>query len=174
MAATKDLPIQISEEEFRKTVACINKKISEGEKAIPGEWKLHENYMCKIEKRVFQECCYRLEFHIVYSEAYSVPVLYFNAYNETGTPVTRDILKRMVIRDANAEFTQQMHPFFNLPFWMLNPCRTTETMEVLSASFERTDDCEIARGRSWLQSYVTIWLSVCSQLVHMDVDPWLL
>nr|XP_006814594.1 PREDICTED: ubiquitin-like-conjugating enzyme ATG10-like [Saccoglossus kowalevskii] len=79
-------------------------------------------------------CSY--EYHIIYSDSYSLPVLYFNSYKEDGRLLTLDeiwenipCLYQTHVKEEKWSFvTQQDHPILCRPFYQLHPCHTADVM----------------------------------------------
>ncbi|CAF3836330.1 unnamed protein product [Rotaria magnacalcarata] len=72
--------------------------------------------------------CLKYEFHIVYSESYSVPVLYFNISNLDGSLLSLDDVWKLFMHKHTSNMyetiTQQEHPILHRPFFILHPCHT--------------------------------------------------
>jgi len=111
-----------------------------------------------------------VEFHVVHSYSYLVPILYWNASFSDGKPLSRDEIWRL-LQDvpANADkwgvVTQQEHPYLGRPFYYLHPCHTAEAMAGAedSAASSRDDYC----GESW--DYLTSWLSMFGRIVGLSL-----
>ncbi|KAI7820683.1 autophagocytosis associated protein [Gamsiella multidivaricata] len=113
-------------------------------------------------------------YHIVFSPSYQVPVLYFNAYRPDGVAIPiEDIYRSLVpedwqssIRDAglNGGISQQDHPILNGPFFYMHPCETVSLMETILS-----DQTFHESRRSFLDSYITTWLSLTGQAVGVTI-----
>ena len=72
--------------------------------------------------------CFKYDFHIVFSESYSVPVLYFNISHLNGSLLSLDEIWNLFIHKKNSNMyetiTQQEHPILQRPFFVLHPCHT--------------------------------------------------
>merc|ERR1711860_338971 len=72
------------------------------------------------------------DYHIIYSESYSVPVLYLNVYKSDGKTISLGQIwdlcpssyKILIENHKWTTLTQQMHPYFGRPFFQLHPCHT--------------------------------------------------
>ena len=98
------------------------------------------------------------EYHVIYSPAYQVPVLYFNAWHSTGALLTPDEVWRFApsrpAGDAYNYITQADHPVLGGPFYQVHPCRTEVLMgEVL--------------GRQ--DKYLIAWLSFLGRDVGLSL-----
>ena len=103
-----------------------------------------------------------LEYHIIYSPVYNVPVLYFNAYAPSGKLLSLDELWSSIPPqyrgvDRWTFVTQQEHPLIGRPFFQLHPCHTHTMMEKLGKSMEK-------------RYYLIRWLSAVGPAVHLDVS----
>ncbi|KAI3950841.1 hypothetical protein MKX01_021962 [Papaver californicum] len=116
------------------------------------------------------------DFHIVYSNSYRVPVLYFRGYRSDGQILTLDEVERdlpanslKVLRESKWTFiTQEEHPLLNRPWYTLHPCGTSEWMKLLflggySQAKDGSSSCSV------MQQYLISWLSVVSQVVGLNV-----
>lgn len=108
------------------------------------------------------------EYHIVYSESYSVPVLYFNAYTASGGLLPLDEIWELVpryyssrlIQDKWTFITQVEHPYLCRPFFQLHPCNTEKLMSALPNS-----DCKASVS----DSYLIRWLSTVGPVIRLKV-----
>lgn len=66
------------------------------------------------------------EYHIVYSEEYQVPVLYFQLRGSEGQLLPLE--KFVSFRGERIIASQQLHPHLDLPFFYLHPCQTAQFM----------------------------------------------
>ena len=109
-----------------------------------------------------------LEYHIVYCESYSVPVLYFNAYTSSGQLLTLEQMWGLVPhsylerleQDRWTFLTQAEHPYLGRPFFMLHPCHTDKLMSALSNHTSAES-----------QNYVISWLSAVGPVVLLNISP---
>ena len=109
------------------------------------------------------------DFHIVYSESYSVPVLYFNVYTDSGMLLSVDAVWNLVpefyrarlAEDRWSFITQVEHPLLGRPFYQLHPCHTGKLMSSFTA--------KIDVGSESSSSYLITWLSVVGPVVNLRV-----
>ncbi|XP_074642454.1 ubiquitin-like-conjugating enzyme ATG10 [Tubulanus polymorphus] len=101
------------------------------------------------------------EYHVLFSNSYSVPVLYFNIYYSDGKLVTLDKVWDYVPQEHREHLenekwsmiTQQEHPVLGRPFYQLHPCRTSELMGKLAAD----------------RNYTVTWLSAVGPIVGLNL-----
>lgn len=85
-----------------------------------------------------QDNIYSFEYHILYSLAYSVPMLYFNARKSNGTLIKLEDAWNIFDQryktniDMLSTLTQMEHPILFQPFLTLHPCRTKEFLGIMS------------------------------------------
>ncbi|CAG8515748.1 2143_t:CDS:2 [Racocetra persica] len=119
---------------------------------------------------------FTVDYHIIYSTSYKVPVLYFNAYNSDGTLLTNDEiysnlvhpLKQNDIKNAgfNGAISQQDHPTLLLPFYYLHPCETATLMaSIVSDSKVDNNKPQVLP----LEGYIRSWLSLVGSVVGVKV-----
>ena len=77
----------------------------------------------------------QLQYHVVYSSSYEVPVLYFLASFQNGKQLPlKDIWSLISETYTSAEsdrwglVTQQEHPLLSRPFYHIHPCHTAQVM----------------------------------------------
>jgi ubiquitin-like-conjugating enzyme ATG10 len=77
--------------------------------------------------------CLKYDFHIVFSESYAVPVLYFNISQLDGSLLSLDDIWKLFIHkntsDMYETITQQEHPILHRPFFVLHPCHTENLLK---------------------------------------------
>lgn len=113
------------------------------------------------------------EYHIIYSQSYAVPVLYFNAYKQDGMLLKLDEIWKQVPETYAKQLehqrwsmlTQQEHPFLHSPFYMLHPCNTQKLMEQI---YEK-NSCE--PNHEQMKNYLVTWLSTVGPVVGLTVNP---
>ena len=106
-----------------------------------------------------------LEYHIVYSTSYGVPVLYFNAHKQNGKLLSLDELwstipphyQERLQHEKWTFVTQQEHPLLGRPYFQLHPCYTETFMGNRTA------------GNWEGGSYLVRWLSAVGPVVHLDL-----
>ena len=118
-----------------------------------------------------------INFDIVHSPAYQVPVLYLTCRSvlpgatQPGKLLTPDEIFETVIatdhkeqfRQSNAlhAFSATDHPITNLPVCFVHPCRTAEAME------------SIAGAEQSPVAYLIAWIGLIGQDVGLHVPVWL-
>lgn len=108
------------------------------------------------------------EYHILFSESYSVPVLYFNAYTRSGKLISLDDVWSLVpehYRDRLASnrwsfITQVEHPYLGRPFYQLHPCNTEKLMSASS---------KVGSENSEKENYLIRWLSLVGPVVNIKI-----
>ncbi|XP_047985865.1 ubiquitin-like-conjugating enzyme ATG10 [Leguminivora glycinivorella] len=121
-------------EEFLK----ISQKINDG-------WQLSQIQEDKkktyLKKESFKTCegtaedsaLVKTEYVIFYNHSYCVPSFSFNVWNSTGCLLPLEKIRHMsFIRISEKDFysviTQQEHPLFFRPYFMMHPCHTEELL----------------------------------------------
>ncbi|KAG8224685.1 hypothetical protein J437_LFUL003800 [Ladona fulva] len=105
------------------------------------------------------------EYHIVYSVSYSVPVLYFNAWRDSGELLTLEEIWNEIPPsmkpDAEDKYwsliSQQEHPLLGKPFFQIHPCQTANLISAIKG---------IAGERIFIP-----WLSTVGPLVNLSLSP---
>ncbi len=110
-----------------------------------------------------------LEYHVVHSVSYQVPILYFNASYTNGRPlplndIWRLLSLRFVSTDANkwGLLTQQEHPYLGQPFYHIHPCHSAEVMD-------KALQCSLALEGQGRGNYLITWLSTFALLVGLEL-----
>lgn len=115
---------------------------------------------------------YTFEYHIIYSESYSVPVLYFNGYHSDGRPLSLEEVwsnvpecyQDQISGNKWSILTQQEHPKLGIPCFMLHPCHTADLM---SSALSGVSDPGASAFRS---NYLISWLSAVGPLVGLKLS----
>lgn len=104
--------------------------------------------------------CLKYEFHVVYSESYSVPVLYFNISHLDGSLLSLDDVWKLFMHKNTSNMyetlTQQEHPILHRPFFLLHPCHTEELLRKVAD--------QTAKKR------FLFWLSIFGQSIGLPVS----
>ncbi|WAR20520.1 GALM-like protein [Mya arenaria] len=109
-----------------------------------------------------------VEYHVLYSESYSVPVLYFNCHlpdgrlltlNEIWSQVPLNYQERLQ-QDRWTFLTQVEHPYLGRPFYQLHPCHTDKLMAMVA---------KVPGGVA--RNYVISWLSSVGPVVGLNLRP---
>ncbi|KAK3831541.1 MAG: hypothetical protein J3R72DRAFT_454768 [Linnemannia gamsii] len=126
-----------------------------------------------------------VNYHIVFSPSYQVPVLYFNAYRPDGATISlEDIYDSLVpeewrgaIRNAglNGGISQQDHPVLNTPYFYMHPCETVPLMETIIQNQSSSSNSIVTGAKgdgsstSVLENYIMTWLSFTGQAIGVSV-----
>lgn len=99
----------------------------------------------------------QLEHHIVYSTSYQVPVLYFRAFHDSGSPLSLEEIYQHIIPPLFHETTvsQMEHPVLGIPCWYIHPCDTRQLMSTMQ--YESLD-------------YIKSWLSVYGPIARCPIN----
>ncbi|CAI2178588.1 18122_t:CDS:2 [Funneliformis geosporum] len=124
-----------------------------------------------------------VDYHIIYSTSYKVPVLYFNAYHNDGTPLTNDEIYSCLIQPSRLEdikiagfhggISQQDHPTLLIPFYYLHPCETATLMKSIvdiPRSTKSNSDYNILQNKISIEGYVRSWLSLVGNVVGLKIE----
>ena len=120
-----------------------------------------------------------VEYHIVYSDSYEVPILYFNATQSNGQQLSLDDIWKIVSKDLTSSnpdrwslVSQQEHPLLGRPFYHVHPCHTAKVMgkalTVLSCEQHRSETMS-SNGGTNSPNYLIAWLSTFGPLVGLRV-----
>ncbi|XP_071844066.1 ubiquitin-like-conjugating enzyme ATG10 isoform X2 [Apostichopus japonicus] len=107
-----------------------------------------------------------MEYHVVYSESYQVPVLYFNAFHSDGKLLSLNEIwdrvpslhRQRIEHDKWTVITQQEHPIFGRPFFQLHPCHTEDLMKQVLPNSSKSKS-----------NYIVTWLSSVGPLVGLHL-----
>jgi len=170
---------KISKEEFQisaQEFAHISDKLFDNWKYE----KVGENDTAIVLKKdkivtTFEGNHYNVEYHVVYSQSYNVPVLYFRLYDSSGQSVVdnSEAIRILCTTKTNRKqlesfkwesLTQQMHPILHVPFFQLHPCHTETWMKILSDTEEEPLPKKI--------NYLVTWLSFVGNNVgiHLPLE----
>lgn len=122
-------------------------------------------YLEKKSQQLYQNDIITIVFHVIYSESYSVPILYTNISRSNGSIFKYGEMYNffnLVATDKNQEsgliLTQQEHPILFIPFYFMHPCKTSEWMN-------RT----ALRSKESL-NYTLKWLSFVFSVLQIPLD----
>ncbi|XP_069127205.1 ubiquitin-like-conjugating enzyme ATG10 [Argopecten irradians] len=107
------------------------------------------------------------EYHVVYSQSYNVPVLYFNIYKADGSLLNLeevwsrvpDMYRDRLHLDRWTFLTQQEHPILGRPYFQLHPCHTADLMEQVAGISSPGNN----------SNYIIAWLSAVGPVVGLDL-----
>ncbi|XP_061401768.1 ubiquitin-like-conjugating enzyme ATG10 [Musca vetustissima] len=110
------------------------------------EGQSYLKYKQKISDPLSQDLI-QLEYHIVYSISYQVPIMYFQAHYSDGKMLTLDnVWQLFQFQQKDSQYsredmlsilTQMEHPILFKPYMCLHPCRTAEVLEQTPTSKNR-------------------------------------
>lgn len=113
----------------------------------------------------------RCDCHVIYSNSYCNPVLYFNMFSSNGKLVSLQEIwdnyvhpsyKIHVKHDPWSFLTQSEHPVLMMPYIQLHPCHTASFMKPFHEISQSA--CSVAFN------YVLSWLSVVLPVIGLDND----
>lgn len=110
------------------------------------------------------------ELSVVYSETWSVPVLYFRAQYSDGTAMPRSDILNMLEYDSSESnswdfISEEEHPITGMPSFFLHPCQTSARMELLHKSM-----CSQRDGINQ-KSKLLRWISMMLPAVNLRLSP---
>lgn len=119
------------------------------------------------------------KYHIVYSEAYRVPVLYFNVYNMKDSSLlsVNQILRFISYKNSGSALlpsnvnpytfiTQGEHPILSTIFYYVHPCETANLMQIVAASIQQQ---QLQDANLQLPNYIRSWLSFIGRMIFLDI-----
>lgn len=112
----------------------------------------------------------QVEYHVVYSDSYSVPVLYFNAHHLSGQSLQHNELEVLFSPSHASTMKQQIwttltqveHPILQTPYYMLHPCKTASLMASVMPA-----DRNINLKHD---NYLIQWMSTICPAVRLTID----
>ena len=113
-----------------------------------------------------QQIYHVYDYHVVYSPAYAVPVLYFDAKTADGRRLTLDEIWNTVDLeyatniqyDAWSLISQQEHPLLGRVFYFIHPCHTSNFMNLIN-------------GKGSSQNlYLCTWLTAVGRVVGLQLS----
>ncbi len=139
-------------EEEEADVASLDRSRGEGGRAEKGEWLVH------------------MEYHVVHSVSYQVPILYFTASYLNGQALTLEQIWDLITPDYVSHgtdkwgmVTQQEHPYLGRPFYHIHPCHTATVVG-------RALQCSSRVGGDTppTSNYLMTWLSTFAPVVGLE------
>ncbi|CAG8556865.1 3648_t:CDS:2 [Paraglomus occultum] len=110
--------------------------------------------------------CLTVDYHIIYSSSYRVPVLYFNAYYSNGSPLSIDDIFSHVIEPSrrddlrtagfNGAVSQQDHPTLMIPFYYLHPCETPFLLKNIVDNTRELSEKSVVHVDGYLRSWLSL------------------
>ena len=120
----------------------------------------------------------QFEYHVIYSQSYQVPVLYFTATFHSGRLVPlKDIWRFLspfhVARGSGMEWesvTQAEHPMLSQPFYHIHPCHTPDVMATILSLNKYKKDGSIEKNTEL--NYLLSWLTIFGPTIglHVPID----
>ncbi|KAI8996910.1 hypothetical protein BDB01DRAFT_768967 [Pilobolus umbonatus] len=112
------------------------------------------------------EILVEMDYHIVYSPSYQVPVLYFRAtYYHDKTGLSLDDLYQYIIPsvyqtdilqpNSTSVISQSDHPALGVPYWYVHPCETRTLMHCFRFNPE---------------DYIQVWLSIQGPILNCQLS----
>lgn len=132
------------------------------------EAEKEDDYCCTVSTVMKPSGCISCEYHVVYSNSYKSPVLYFNMYTTDGKLLTLDQIWKLVPRQEQERLegnlwslvSQSEHPILGRPFYFIHPCHTAKMMAKL-----------LSIRSSSMGNYVLTWLSAVGPMIGLAVSP---
>ncbi|GET50453.1 ubiquitin-like-conjugating enzyme ATG10 isoform X1 [Rhizophagus irregularis DAOM 181602=DAOM 197198] len=111
---------------------------------------------------------FTVDYHIIYSASYKVPVLYFNAYRKEPSR-----LEDIKTAGFHGGISQQDHPTLLIPFYYLHPCETATLMKSIvntsqPATSNSNNNNNLLREIS-IEGYIRSWLSLVGNVVGLKI-----
>ena len=126
-----------------------------------------------LEKRT--DTFVQMEYHVIHSVSFQVPILYFNAsYSNGQSLVISDVWELLspefVLPESDrwGMVTQQEHPYLGRPFYHIHPCHTAGAMGravLCSTGKEGKEEGEGGAGGN----YLVTWLSTFGPVVGLTL-----
>ncbi|CAL1538628.1 unnamed protein product [Lymnaea stagnalis] len=109
------------------------------------------------------------EYHILYSESYCVPVLYFIVFRADGKLLSLEEVwklcpssyQKLLTENKWATLTQMEHPILGRPYLQLHPCHTADLMTQIMSHSKHYNK----------KNYLVTWLSTVGPLVGLQISP---
>lgn len=156
----------LNNDEFNSAMSDFIQK----SKLIQDDWEMKEfeglQYMTK-KSTIFDTLSSPLtvEYHVIYSQSYSVPVLYLRAYSTGGNLLKPEEFLNVINKEESNMCDNLLrdrglmpmpHPYFQTPFHQLHPCKTAELMH----HFKSDEN----------SNYLVSWLSSIGPLMGIHLD----
>ncbi|XP_061191966.1 ubiquitin-like-conjugating enzyme ATG10 isoform X1 [Saccostrea echinata] len=145
-------------------LSCINKDSTLGADFYKDQEIEEEDSSTLQTDGKLEQIVLTYEFHIVYSQSYNVPVLYFNAHFQNGKLLSLEeiwdmvpaVYKERLTQDRWTFISQQEHPLLGRPFYFLHPCHTADLMRNIPALTDK-------------RQYIIAWLSAVGPVVGLQL-----
>ena len=114
--------------------------------------------------------------HIIYSNSYKNPVMYFLISTADGNPFTlQQCWEELEFTfdpkqpDLKWSFvTQVLHPLLQIPFFQLHPCHTEKFMEPFRRKHVENSDKDMSRSNC--NNFILSWLSIVLPVLKLDLN----
>jgi hypothetical protein len=124
------------------------------------QWVDNSSHGAYLTYAFIDEHCHRFDYHLIYSDSYAVPVLYFNASRLDGSLLSlNEVWQLFPYRTETNMYetiTQQEHPILHRPFYLLHPCHTERLLGQV-------------HDQSAKQRFL-LWLSIYGQAVGLPLS----
>ncbi|KAJ2478858.1 E2-like conjugating enzyme atg10 [Coemansia sp. RSA 2131] len=119
--------------------------------------------------------CGLIEYHVVYSASWRVPVLYVRVHASTGVVMDCRQVADMLVADSKVRGAMdavefggalgiQDHPELNEPFMYLHPCHTATLLRAVVVPARDGRGAEIGQ-----RNYISAWLSLTGAAVGLSL-----
>ncbi|EFO86244.1 hypothetical protein GCK72_004895 [Caenorhabditis remanei] len=154
----------LTEQQFREEIKVFVEKMRENKL----NWQLKENGKYARESHLETLSDGRnvsADVHILYNSTYQVPTLWFNYFENNGTPipfdtVVRDILKISESEESDSSIRQRIshyeHPILGVLYYNIHPCNTSNVMKELKTE----------------KGYLISWLSIYGQQINLKMPDF--
>lgn len=139
----------LTREQFNQ---CIRDFLQQS-KLLHDRWQLMEvsKDILYLSYSMIDDKCIKSDFHVLFSDSYSVPVLYFNFSRLDGSLLSLDEVWQLFVHRNHSSIyetiTQQEHPILHRPFFLLHPCHTETVLKKVN------DQSDMKRFLFWLSIY---------------------
>ncbi|XP_050087259.1 ubiquitin-like-conjugating enzyme ATG10 [Anopheles aquasalis] len=153
-------------EDYLRTTKLFRRKdtIGEQEEQVNDEMPEldHNDPSGATVSTIVKDEVYMIEYHVVYSLSYQVPVLYLNVQDSRGKILNLQsawkllgALKGFGATGIYQALTQTEHPFLYRPYLCIHPCKTQDIFDSLPST----------------KQPIVTFLSTYGPLVKLDIDP---
>ena len=106
------------------------------------------------------------DYHIIFSQVYKVPTIFFNLSRSTGAKLRLEEVWTLTEEsrgnsDKWSFITEDEHPVLSMPYFCLHPCNTAQFMERLLSNVDGDSNGTC--------SYVLMWISAVAPIVKLDI-----
>lgn len=121
----------------------------------------------------------KFNYHIIYDESFSVPILYFQAFHSNGSLLKIEEIWKMIPKDYLGNYSPELeerfemlssivsqteHPYLGAPYYKFHPCQTSS---LLYNAFKSSEESPGKKFNS-----IICWLSTIAPLVGLTFDPF--